>query len=214
MYKWDERIGRYRDSETGKLVSRGQVFGWVQSSLGASENMAETLANYVANGFVSVNDFYKLMQNEIKSEYIRQFLTGIGGQGMMTKSYWGMIGAMIKEQYKYLKGFIKDILTGKLTEAQIANRAKMYLNSAREAFEKAKWRTAQKYGYDEVFWLITPGIENCADCILYFQMGWVRIDDNPYKGAFPGSGHTICLTACKCQLLYRNSVTGVEYWGL
>jgi len=212
--RWDPRIGRYRDSETGRFIGRTLVNIWIETSLRSSAQIGATLANYVFEQTVSVRDFGIMMRQEIKDEYIRQFLTGIGGRDRMNSSLWGKVGSMIQEQYKYLNNFLADISSGNLTEGQIRMRAQMYLNSAREAFETAKKRTAEELGYDEVLWLITPGIGNCAGCEEFYRMGWVKIVDDPYKGAYPGSGQTQCLTACKCQTHYRNSETGKEYFGL
>jgi len=208
-YYWDEFVGRFRD-ERGRFVSRDVVLNFVNKSLEISSNAVDVLSSHVFSGTISSVDWYSAMQQEIKDEYIRQYLSFIGGRNMMTPSDWGKIGAMLREQYGYLKGFRSAIETEELTEKQIAARARMYINSAREAREEARARSAAKAGFDEVYW-ITTAKESCEDCIKYTKMGWVMVADDPYKGAKPGSGHTICLTACQCILNYRNSKTGEEY---
>jgi hypothetical protein len=129
----------------------------------------------------------------------------------MTQADWGSIGGMLKEQYKYLDGFANDIASGDMTEAQIAARAQMYINSAREGRERAREKSALKADYDEVYWEVNGALENCGGCIEFNQMSWQLIEDNPYKEAYPGSGDTVCLTNCGCQLVYKNSKTDKEY---
>jgi hypothetical protein len=92
----------------------------------------------------------------------------------------------------------------KLLEAQIARRSRMYLNSAREAFERAKQRVKVALGMDEVQWVLGQA-EHCDGCVAFSDLGWQKVDDDPYNGAFPGSGATQCLTNCQCSLEYRSS---------
>lgn len=210
MYYWDELVGRYRD-EKGRFVSAETVHNWVNQSIQISTNVTQFLASSVYEGTLSVNDWYKMMQQEIKDEYIRQYLSFIGGRNFMTPADWGSVGGMISDQYKYLKGFAQDIATGNLTEAQIQARAAMYINSAREAAERAKAKSAKKADFDEVYWELNPQLENCPDCVEFNSMSWQLVEKDPYKGAYPGSGDTRCLTACGCQLVYQNSETGEKY---
>jgi len=210
MYYWDALVGRYRD-EKGRFVGRDTVYAYVNQSLNISSNVSQALSSWVFDGNISVNDWKLAMRAEIKDEYIRQYLSFAGGRNNMTQADWGSIGGMLKEQYKYLDGFANDIASGDMTEAQIAARAQMYINSAREGRERAREKSALKADYDEVYWEINGALENCGGCIEFNQMSWQLIEDNPYKEAYPGSGDTVCLTNCGCQLVYKNSKTDKEY---
>jgi hypothetical protein len=210
MYWWDELVGRYRD-KGGRFVGRDTVYAYVNQSLNISSNVSQALSSWVYDGNISVNDWKLAMRAEIKDEYIRQYLSFAGGRYNMTQADWGSIGGMLKEQYKYLDGFANDIASGDMTEAQIAARAQMYINSAREGRERAREKSALKADYDEVYWEVNGALENCGGCIEFNQMSWQLIEDNPYKEAYPGSGDTVCLTNCGCQLVYKNSKTDKEY---
>ena len=150
---WDERTCRYRDADTGRYLSRSAVLGYVQGSLDAGRtstastisggvNSAGTdlLANLAANGMLSPTDWHEMMREQIKREYIRQYMLGRGGRGSMTAVDWGSIGGMLREQYRYLDDFARLVADGTLSEGQIRARAAMYVNSAREAFERGKAR--------------------------------------------------------------------------
>lgn len=203
-WAWNKAASRYQNVETGQFMARKEVLGYVEKSITASGQATDILASYVADGLLAPGDFYSLMAREIKGEYVRQYLLGRGGRAQMTQADWGSIGGMLKEQYNpHLKNFAEQIAQGKLSEAQIRARAQMYVNSAREAFERAQARSAKIAGLDEVKWVLNFTAEHCPDCEIFSDMGWQRVDEDPYDGAYPGSGNTVCLTSCKCHLEYR-----------
>lgn len=187
MWWWDEKSHRYHDSETGRYISAADVRGYVQDSLDAARMApaatleggvvstgTDMLANLVGNGLLNPADWEAAMRAEIKREYIRQYLLGIGGEGSMTAQDWGSIGGMIADQYRYLDDFADLVAAGELSEGQIRARAAMYVNSAREAFERAQARA----------WGIPEG------ALPAYTDG---------RTAYPGDGQTICLTNCNCS---------------
>ena len=185
----------YLLSDAGRQV-------YVSASLRTSTNATDHLALFVSDGTLSPDEWVRLMRQEIKEEYIRQYLLGRGGLPQMTATDWGSIGGMLNEQYHpYLQRFYGQL--GELTEAQIAARARMYVWSSREGFERGKRRAAMVADFIEMYWGLHPGIEHCEGCIEFNQMGWQLIAADPYDGCFPGSGCTPCLTSCYCTILYR-----------
>lgn len=199
---WDARVGRYRDAETGRYLSRQQVLAYVRESIDRTSVVSDQLAGYVSSGILSPNDWRDLFREELKSEYIRQYLLGIGGRDQMTQADWGRLGAMLREQYKYLNEFAKE-LEG-LSPDQIMARARMYINSSREGFEKAHLQVAKRLGMTEELWVLGEA-EHCDDCIGFASEDWQPIGHFPE----PGAGDTQCLTNCQCHKLYRNPDTGV-----
>jgi hypothetical protein len=140
MWAWNEKAKRYYNTETGRFLSKTEALGYVEQSLAASGSATDLLAGYVADGMLAPGDWRALMREEIKREYIREYLLGIGGRDQMTQADWGSIGGMLKEQYGYLDAFADDVAAGRLSEAQVRSRARMYVNSAREAYERANAR--------------------------------------------------------------------------
>lgn len=207
-YGWDAQSGRYRNLTTGRFLSRDAVLDMATRSLAASTSAADTLAGMVAGGTVSPGDFGLLARQEIKGEYIRQYLLGIGGREQMTPSDWGTVGRMLRDQYHpYLDGFLQDIADGKLSEAQIQARLRMYTSSAHQAYEKAAQKSAKKAGYSEERWMVDSSKENCDGCLSYQAEGWQEIGHFPE----PGDGSTACLSNCGCVKIYRNPATGETY---
>ena len=202
-WKWNEKSHRYYDVDTGRFLPSAQVLDWTRSSISSSGIATDKLAEMVAEGIISPDHWELLMREEIKREYIRQYLSGIGGVNQMTPADWGSIGGMLKEQYSYLPEFRRQIAAGELSEAQIRARSRMYSRSAKEAYERAHGKVAKAAGNDEELWVLGLA-EHCVDCINFSNEGWQPIGYFPE----PGAGHTVCLTNCGCHKEYRDSTTG------
>lgn len=216
-YSFDPKIGRYRDLTTGKLVSKSFVVSKAEGSIVFSQGATRELAKALADGVIDPFEWRRIMREQIKDEYIRQALLGAGGRNNMNPTRWGSVGGGIADQYKYLENFYIDIVLGDLSEGQIAARAGMYINSAREAYNRQIGITAGLLGFDEVMWVLDLGTDNhCQTCLDRAAMGWQPVmADGGFPDAggsvFPGDGNTICLTNDKCRLEYRNSITGQKF---
>lgn len=190
-WAWNAKAGRYYNTGTGRFLSNAKALEFVQASADAAGVATDLLAEYVSEGLVSPTHWKAMMRQEIKTEYIRQYELGIGGRGRMLPADWGSTGGMIGDQYRYLEAFAADLPN--LSEAQIRARARMYINSGREAYERAHAKVAEGLGFDEVAWVMNPSAEHCPDCEAFDMMGWQKVQDDPYMGAIPGSGATQCL---------------------
>ena len=205
-WAWDPVAKRYRDLDTGRFMLLSEVMDWAEASLDASAVATDQLAQFVIDKVLSPTDFGLLMRQELKEEYIRQYLLGIGGREQMTPADWGSIGGMLREQYRYLDAFVAEIAAGELAPGSILLRVRMYANSAREAYERAHLKNANALGMLEELWVLGDA-EHCDDCITYSEMGWEPIGSFP----FPGDGSTECLTNCKCHKVYRDPISGRMY---
>ena len=165
-WTWNLKAKRYQDASTGRFMARDEVLGLVQQSLDASGNVTDTLAGLAAGGQLAPGDWRDMMRSEIKGEYLRQYMTGRGGRAQMTYSDWGRCGAMLKAQYKWLEGFAEQVATGELSEAQIRARARLYVDSARQAYEKGN---ARALGAPDL--PAYPGDGSTA-CLSNCQCGW------------------------------------------
>jgi hypothetical protein len=203
-YYWDPTVARFRD-ELGRFVAEETVQGYIDASIRSSTTVADSLSEMVSEGLLTPAQFERQMREEMKREYIRNYLLGAGGRGQMGYDDWGSIGGSLSFQYRKLADFVSEIAEGDLSEAQIRARAEMYLNSARQAFEKAKFKAKEAAGYDEMRWVVNPAIENCDGCLEFEAMGWQKIKDQPYGGCRPGTGCTPCLTNCGCLIEYQKS---------
>jgi hypothetical protein len=201
-WRWSAPTHNYRDLDTGRFVSGAQVHQWSAAASKASADAVGTMADLLAEGKLSVRDWTLLMRDEIKDIYVQQYVLAKGGLSQMTQRDWGSVGGMLREQYAYLDAFARQVADGGVAAGQIARRARMYAASSKEAFERATQRVMVESGRGEVRWRMTPA-EHCPDCIAFSELGWQRIDSNPFGGAIPGSGATRCLTNCACEMDYR-----------
>lgn len=208
-FDWRARAAKFWNKTVGRVVPRLQIKR--EADRVASLSPTASWANQVASGELPVDAWEAMMRQEIKTRYIQQYLACRGGVGPMTQADYGSIGGMIADQYRYLDGFAAEIAEGKLSEGQIAMRSEMYLNSSREACERAGRRAAEVAGLTEVLWVRTPA-ESCEDCITLSNLGWQKAEPWPFKvggvQAIPGSGATICKTNCKCLLDWRKGGRG------
>ena len=204
---WDADQYRYV-TETGTLFSKTRMAGMVNQSIDLSANFTNTLTERLINGDITRAQFSSLLREELKGEYIRQYLLGRGGYAQMSQADWGSIGGSLAEQYRYIDGFIDAILSGDLTAKELASRSRMYSNSSREAYSRARDRTMVAWGADEEGWYTTSG-NSCVNCVDYEGEGFMPMGYFPE----PCDGTTVCLTNCRCGKVGRNSKTGVEYEG-
>jgi hypothetical protein len=213
ILRWvfDSRSARYRDLVTGRYVSSKQVRIWANAEIAASTDRVRTLTQLLTSDRLTVTDWERGMREELRKAYISEYLAGRGGLYRMTQADYGSIGGMLADQYRYLSGFARQIAAGNLTEGQILARVRMYINSAREAYERAHGRSAQDAGQTTVHWHLTDigprgKVEHCGDCVTLEGMGWQPM--GPQGGfimpsgeeTWPGTGSTECLTMCMCYL--------------
>lgn len=197
----------YRDTVTGRALSYRTVRQQIGEMIQASQDVQRPLSEMVANGTISPGSWNQAVRQEIKDNYITQYLLGKGGRENMTQADWGSVGGMLGEQYRYLNDFYDEVAAGNLTEGQIYARAQMYINSSREAYETALRREVPNRGYTSHRWVLSA-TENCADCLALAGEGWKDATEpfvSPSTGVetVPGSGDTLCLTNCKCNIEYR-----------
>lgn len=198
--------GRYIDRDTGRFLTTSRARSFLDDDISVADNRSDTLAEMVAGDppLISVADWRAAMRQEIKQQYIKSYLNGRGGVEQMEPPDWGSVGGMLREQYRWLDKFTLEIEAGDLSEAQIRARSSMYMESSREAYERAYGRVQIGLGNDEVRWNLREAA-HCPDCETFASLGWQKIEDDPYGGAIPGDGSTECVTNCKCYLSYRAS---------
>lgn len=207
-WTFNPRSARYHD-DRGRFLSVDRALGFVQQALDASGARSATLAQLYGGGMLRGSDWRNAMRQEIKTSYIQQYLAGIGGRDQMTQAHWGRIGGLLKHQYGFLEGFTGEL--GEMSEAQIRARAQIYVDGARQAYERATGQRMLKAGFDaSVDWILGPvRTEHCESCLTWSEMG--AQTPGPNGGfptidgeTFPGDGTSECLGNCKCHLEHEN----------
>lgn len=96
------------------------------------------LAQKLTTGKMSLQTWVVNMRTQVKDAYLQQYMLGRGGKNLMYPADYGRVGALLKQQYAYLDNFAREIALGKLTPAQIEARAKLYIESSTQAYERAR----------------------------------------------------------------------------
>lgn len=198
IWVWEEDLKRYRDTQTGRFIGIEQMNNLRSDFFFIQKQKMGDLANQYSNETLGLFDFEKQVKQVLKDTYIDMYAMGKGGRNNLTQSDWGKIGAMLKEQYgqiSYLANFMRQIANGDLSEAQIAARLNMYINSANEALWRGfasdlpidlpaypgdgstqcltncqcTWDIRQVEGGYDCYWVLGYA-EHCPDCIDREQM--------------------------------------------
>ncbi len=174
-YEWLPSTRRYRDADTKRFVSRNTVMRYVSQITSAGSSEGATLARLVSGGELSPADFGIQLRQEVKSTFIQQYILGRGGRQQMTPRDWGSVGRLLREQYRRINNFVRDIETKNLTEGQIRVRAEMYFQTSRSAYERGN---AGAYGVTLPSY---PGDET-QTCYGGCQCAWRLEEDRDEDG--------------------------------
>lgn len=159
-------VYRFRD-EQGRFVAYAQVREWGEASLAAT---TERVREAALSGMPS-SDFEKLMRQQIKNEVARQYLLGIGGRNNLSPADYGAMGGVIADQYRYLEQMMAEYEAGNISVRELARRATMYINSTREAFNRAQTRVRGIPPLD-----MYPGdgrsCEGLTNCKCFLEFHW------------------------------------------
>ncbi|MBW4580709.1 MAG: hypothetical protein KME42_14180 [Tildeniella nuda ZEHNDER 1965/U140] len=209
-FAYDASSGRYRATSgagKGQYISSKAITALTESYIDQSKEKARSLTSDLLAGNLRVGEWEKAIALELKSAHINAFTLGRGGQARLEtakeRSY-GLIGAELKKEYGYLRGFSKDILAGYLSELQIQNRVSMYLDALHGSFELGRLEAHKADGFIRER-RIRDSRESCDDCVGYAAQGWVDI------GSLPNPGDkSSCRSMCRCSKQFDKGDSGQD----
>jgi hypothetical protein len=155
-WSYDTKAKRYRSGDSGRFMPKAQVVALRDAVIEASAREAESLARRVAAGEITPAAFREGMRTAIRNSYGANAIFGRGGVNAMTPADFGRLGATLRRQYGFLDRFVLELEAGRVSTAQAANRAKMYVDGGAKAFEQGR---AAAWGIDGQLPLY-PG-DNC-----------------------------------------------------
>ena len=141
LWGWLDKAKQFIQTFTDKVIGKEAEKQLVAAVISQNIGLAKIANDGLISGKMTLGVWETAIRQQLKTEYIQQYLLGIGGARNITQKDYGSIGGMLREQYRYLNGFAHEIADGKLTPAQIENRLNMYFNSARESFERGRARS-------------------------------------------------------------------------
>lgn len=127
QWEWNARSRYY--SHKGKRISPSEMY-----------QTAEFIQAKAAAKIQQLNfegEWKDKARQEIKEEFIRQYILGRGGIDQMTSTDWGRIGHALRTQYQYFK----DIETRNYSDKMLANVLTLYTDAATSMYERARAAT-------------------------------------------------------------------------
>ena len=189
---------RYRDAGSGRYISARQVRAELDRFVdSAGRNAARDLTEQLRAGRIALPEWQTAMARAVKNVNYAAVAAASGGVENMTAVERGRAGAIIREQYKYLRNFAADIESGKQPlDGRAVRRAESYMASARGAYYEQKRAGAAAAHPGERMMIRSHRHEgdSCDDCVA-LDGKWFPMGDPAYLPI----GERQCLKSCRCD---------------
>lgn len=203
-FEFDKQSQRYRiKSGTGKgqFIGKAAVDSLTRKAVKQVQADMMTIGKLLIDRKISLGTWEEATAKTIKQQTVLQYAIGKGGVAQLSSRDYGIIGAKLKAQYGFLRGFSEDLKAGKLSEAQFWARLKLYAAATSGAYEAGREEShkAADYRWEK---RIRNARESCNDCIGYAARGWQAIGSLPNRGE-----KCACKSNCQCSKEYSKQRT-------
>lgn len=198
---WDPSAKRYRDPDTGQFVSEDAVRGVVDQLADGLTNRLVNLTQDLLDRRTSLPTWQSQFADTLVDHHLAAAAIGAGGLDMLRRSEPSAAQARLADQLKFLRGFARDLESGRQPmDGRALNRARLYGSASRSAFEEQ--RRSNYAGEIEVeeIWLLSAA-EHCSGCSAQASRGYVP------RGSLPPIGSRQCRTHCRCRIGHRRNPT-------
>lgn len=131
------RLGMKADPDKlkGKLKTAGSRRRASVAIADAYKTKVNDLAEQLAKGRIDILKWQIEMRQAMREAWTLQLVAGAGGdKSKIDSSEYLKLGTRLKQQYDYLERFAADIGSKNLSQAQIAVRARMYIDAAKAVY--------------------------------------------------------------------------------
>ena len=196
---YDRKVGKYRDDNTGKFVSRDRILRLVDEEAARLSTRMQAHARNLTAGNIDLPTFQRRSAEDLKLSAIRSTLLGSGGKSLTTNAQYGSTGRLLREQYQFLDGFARDLADGKLSKAQAIQRASLYGASTRSAFHQAEKIARGREGFKLAMRQLDGASKHCLECIQHSTNGkYVPINE-----IVAISARCSCAARCRCSIIFK-----------
>lgn len=180
-FAFDRNAQRYRYTSgagKGQFVSEEAVRNLTLKAIALVEKDINTLAQLLIDKKISVATWEQSTALALKRAHTWNYLLGTGGIKGMSNRDQGILGAALKSQYQYLRGFSDAIINTGMSEAQFRARVQLYVLAARGSFERSRLESHKASGWN---WerRDRSKLESCQPCVTYELAGWQPIGTLP-----------------------------------
>lgn len=193
--QYDTDASRYRASN-GQFVSAKTIRDEIEKSIIERQREIKQLSQKLVDGKINLSKWTTEMRDQIKHSHLVSAAVARGGREQLTQSDLGRLGAKLKEQYKYLNSFARDIANGKVNPSAIASRAASYMTAARALFYAEEQAAKAEGDFTKAKRVLRSG-ESCAGCIAQAARGFIAIEEMPPIGSIAN-----CFQRCRCVVEY------------
>ena len=193
------------DTKTGNFLYRGLKRFLPKKIINAIETFQakatglkiKQSSNQLVQGKIGLVRWQSDMRQTLKNAHLRHAIMAKGGVNQMTPEDYLAVGRNLKQEYRYLRLFAKDIRDGKVSEAQFMARSQMYARKARSSGEIMRSRVAKQAGLQFMQRFLYGGDRSCPNCVSYAGKGKVLIGELPLP-----TEQCQCRANCKCRVEY------------
>lgn len=196
-WRYDPVSGRYRGSN-GRFLSQSAVEALVDGRINKLGTLLRRLTNRLADGDIAVDIWQQSVRELLKLAHVQAAIIGHGGRDSMTSSDWGRVGQGLREEYRYLEGFARDLLGGRIGPAMASARISLYAAAIRKTYWQGTELRQEKQGYSMMRRILDPQAAHCNDCRTYANRGLVPIGSLPLPGQ-----RCACRSNCKCRVEFK-----------
>lgn len=206
-YAWNDQAGQYVDTRSGRFVSRAVIREDLDRVLDGITAKMDLTSQALVTGEINLDRWQREMMSLTKRAHLVSASLQRGGWAQLTQADFGRVGQIVRREYDYLRRFADQIASGKQPlDGNVARRARMYAQQARNTFYSFQRVDMQRRGFDEERSILNPA-DHCEECVAEEAKGFRPIDGSGGSKMVP-IGQRICKSNCKCSVEYRNSVTG------
>lgn len=191
-FYYNRKSQRYQYKESGRFVSEATVKRLTLELIDLLNGDLDTIGDLLVRKRISLATWEETTATTLKQLHVQEYVLGRGGIKNMTARDYGIIGNILREEYRFLRGFSQDLKAG-MSEAQFKYRLGLYANSAYGSYERGRLESHIAAGYR---WekRIRGATESCLECIAYERLGWQPI------GSLPNPTESCtCQANCKCS---------------
>ena len=204
-YRYNDTAGRFINAQ-GRFVSARVVRAELDASIEASAKAIRAISAQLQSGAISLSAWELALASEIRNGHLASIALAKGGWDFVTKADEREAARIIREQYKYLERFARQISTGaQRLDGRFLLRAMQYGQAFRGTYEDKRRGEERKRGM-VILRNLRYARDSCVDCVGQTALGWVAIDD---PRIIP-IGSRKCLKRCKCQWEYSADMSLLE----
>lgn len=196
--EYNDKLGRYRDAKTKKIVSKARVLLETEKEATRLKTRIQGLTRRMTDGKLKLWEWEAQTAQLIKESHLRMSALGAGGMGNLTNAHFGSVGGVLRKEYRLLNKFATGIEQGKYSPAYIVNRAGLYAASTRRSFFKGQQISRAIAGVTLARRVLDMQANHCKDCPAYATNGFVPIEEI----VVPGEA-CACGGRCRCNVIYK-----------